>query len=147
MRGDEMCGNTIGMRRDVPGNARKIAKAARKIRAADFFKRELKRINLFFAKTRRFHNNSYRDTLLLETFSHFTSLLQFAFSESRFATFSFAFCKALSFPLSKTFCTTFDETRFTSFCETSCMAFFLAFGKSDFMFCHQVRHVLYLAVE
>ena len=36
MRGDEMCGNTIGMRRDVPGNARKIAKAARKRRAAFF---------------------------------------------------------------------------------------------------------------
>ena len=37
MRGDEMCGNTIGMRRDVPGNARKIAKAARERRAADFY--------------------------------------------------------------------------------------------------------------
>jgi hypothetical protein len=30
MRDDEMCGNTIGMRRDVPRNAREIAKAARK---------------------------------------------------------------------------------------------------------------------
>ena len=36
MRDDEMCGNTIGMRRDVPGNVRKIAKAAREIRAAFF---------------------------------------------------------------------------------------------------------------
>ena len=36
MRDDEMCGNTIGMRRDVPGNARKIAKAARERRAAFF---------------------------------------------------------------------------------------------------------------
>ena len=37
MRDDEMCDNTIGMRRDVPGNARKIATAARERRAADFF--------------------------------------------------------------------------------------------------------------
>ena len=40
MRGDEMSGNTIGMRRDVPGNARKKAKAARERRAADFFENE-----------------------------------------------------------------------------------------------------------
>jgi len=41
MRDDEMCGNTIGMRRDVPGNARKIAKAARKNAGCQFFSHSL----------------------------------------------------------------------------------------------------------
>ena len=42
-----------------------------------------------------------------------------------------AFSVSLSFALNKTFS----------------MTFFLAFGESDFMFSHQVRHVFYLAIE